>query len=102
MKARKRILSILLSAFVFMAMHDFIIAHVDSDTQAELYMHKVENVPLCDASVLHELIHMTLMSVNQAPSCAPEITISKTWGYCTIDNAFSSLLKHRLYRPPIA
>ena len=101
MKARKQILTLLLSAFVFIVMHDFIIVKIDPDTQAELYMHKVENIVLCETSVLHELIHQALMNVSQSSSSNIYMTYNKTWSYFDIDNTFSSLLKHRLYRPPI-
>ncbi len=101
MKAKKQILGLLLSAFIFMAMHDFIIGYIDPDTQTELYMHQVKNQLLCEASVLHELIHQVLMTIEQISSPDIYFTYNKTWSYSDIDNTFSSLLKHRLYRPPI-
>ncbi|HIP59558.1 MAG TPA: hypothetical protein EYH01_03920 [Campylobacterales bacterium] len=102
MKARKQILGLLLSAFVFIVMHDFIMVHIDPETQTELYMHKIENVALCETSTLHELIHQALMSTVQLFYSDTSIVSSKTWVSYEIDNTFSSRLKHKLYRPPIA
>jgi hypothetical protein len=102
MKIRKQILTLLLSAFVFIVMHDFIIVKIDSDTQTELYMHKIENVTLCETSVLHELIHMSLIYVDQLSSSVNYMIDVKTLAFFEIDKTFSSHLRYRLYRPPIA
>lgn len=102
MKAKKQILGLLLSVFVFMAMHDFIIYQIDSDTQTELYMHKIENIALCEASALHELIHQTLMNTILLLCSDTYIAYPKTWIFYDTDNTFSSILQQTLYRPPIA
>ncbi len=101
MKTKKLILKLLLSIFVAMAMHDLIVGYIDSDTQTELYMHKIEKIALCDASVLHELIHQVLMNTDHSNSTLIHELHIKNWVSYDVSNIFSSLLQYKLYRPPI-
>lgn len=102
MKAKKKILAMLLSVFVFMAMHDFIIGYIDTDTQAEVYIHNVENVSVCQASVFHEHIHQVLMLFDALPK-EPIIVPDNLSSADISENQHfaSSLHQHRLDRPPI-
>ncbi len=102
MKAKKHILKVLLSAFLFIVVHDFVLGYIDTDTQTNLYMQKIEEVALCcDTSLLHELIHQALMSTDKISSALWYEQYSKTWVSYDIDKAFSSLLKYIHLRPPI-
>lgn len=102
MKVRKQILRLLLSAFIFVTVHDFVIGYVDADTQVDLYMHQAQQAPLCSASVIHELIHMSLISIESSCDISSYLISEKTWVQTRKDNVFSSLFQHRLDRPPIA
>lgn len=101
MKFKKQILSILISTFVFMAMHDFIIGHIDTDTQAELYIHNMQNTPMCESSVLHEMIHMTLIGINQIRPFFDYSLSNTSLINDDILDRFISGLPCKLYRPPI-
>ncbi len=102
MKTKKYILRALLSAFLFIVVHDFVLGYIDSDTQANIYMKKIDKVALCDATVLHELIHQALMSTDKISSLQEYEHYSKSWVSYDIDDAFSSLLKYIHLRPPIS
>ncbi len=102
MKTKKYILRALLSAFLFIVVHDFVLGYIDSDTQTTIYMKKIENTALCDVSVLHELIHQALMSTDKISSLQEYEQYSKTWVSYDIDDTFSSILKYIHLRPPIS
>ena len=102
MKAKKQILRVLLSAFLFIVVHDFVLGYINPDTQASISKNKIENITLCDASVLHELIHQALMSTDKISSVFDYEQYAKTWVSYDVDNTFSSLLKYIHLRPPIA
>ena len=101
MKAKNHIFKILLIAFVFLTVHDFTIEYIDSDTQAELCTYKVEKVPLCEASIFHELIHQALMMTP--PDLKGELFFYdlKVWVRNRRISFPSSVEKNSLYRPPI-
>ncbi len=100
MRMRKNILKVLLIAFVFVAMHDFIMVYVDSDTQVELCLKKVEKIDLCNTSVIHELVHQSLVNIDQAPPISYYEHL-KLWVSYETDDSLSSLLQYKIYRPPI-
>ncbi len=103
MKARKLILRFLLGAFVFMAMHDFIVDYIDSDTQTELYMKNIDNnTILCETSQLHELIHQTLLEFIYSSNLSINPLSKHISLYQDRNDIYSFLLGHKLYRPPIA
>ncbi len=100
MKTRKNILKVLLIAFVFVALHDFIMVYIDSDTQVELCLKKVKKIDLCNTSVIHELVHQSLVNIDQAPHILYDVH-TKLWISYDINDILSSLQQHKLYRPPI-
>ncbi len=101
MKTRKYILKILLSAFVFIALHDFVIGYLDADTQVEIYVNKIEKIHLCKASVLHEHIHQSIMDIPDLNSAELSID-NRVWVFYTGNSFFASDFRLRLYRPPLA
>ena len=82
-------------------MHDFVINHIDPDTQTELVLYKAEQVPLCDASSLHEFLH-TLMMITPSRYDAQSYHDSLKTPLCIEPKTliFSTHL-HSLFRPPI-
>ena len=101
MKARKTVLGILISTFLFVAIHDFIIGYIDPDTQVELYMHKIEQVPLCESSSLHEHVHNTMMTTVEYIESTLDHHTKKI--YLTFEeiNQYIFFNYNRLDRPPI-
>lgn len=77
---RHVLLSVLLSAFGFFVVHDYVIADVDTDTQYELCKIDSENRVLDLPSQIHEHIH-TLLSV---PECEPKAPLKVTDTLCRL------------------
>ncbi len=62
---KKFLLTLLLSVFVFVSVHDYIIVAIDQDTQSELYLYESgQIVVVCDVTQTHEALHDALMAVN--------------------------------------
>jgi hypothetical protein len=102
MKIKKQILGLLLSAFVFITFHDFIIGYIDADTQSELYLSKIEKVPLCESSTLHELIHHSLMTTLFENRDCPYFDNINSSHFIDAFSYYHFLNYHKLFRPPIA
>jgi len=102
MKIRRGILTLLLNAFVFIAMHDYIIAHIDPDTQVELYMQEIDNTPLCDSSNLHEHVHSSMMTILELLQDSSYIYDNRLALYFEELNPYIFFNYDRLDRPPIA
>ncbi len=59
---KKFVLTLLLSAFVFISVHDYIIESIDQDTQSELYLYDLGAVEaVCDITKTHEVLHDILL-----------------------------------------
>ncbi len=99
------ILGVLVAAFLFVTVHDFVILHFDGDTQTELILKedgKLDTEQMCKSSQVHHALHDMLVAadvvvlrfcmVAEAPS--NENFIYHTFHEYTF---FQSL-----YRPPIA
>ncbi len=65
-KARTSLLSVLLFAFSFFVVHDYIITEIDADTQYELCYMDIDKSVIDLPSQIHDHIHLL--------SAAPEIT----------------------------
>ncbi len=62
---KKFLLTLLLSAFVFVSVHDYIIVAIDQDTQSELYLYESGQIAaICDVTETHEALHEALMAVD--------------------------------------
>ncbi|GEM_PF-7046871 len=102
---RNYILALLLSAFVFITVHDFIIDAKDYDTQTELILEangQLDFEQMCKVSQLHDSLHEMLL----APDLVPDIKV-KTEEIKTNINLFHTkyiidFIPQSLYRPPIA
>ncbi|WP_345988565.1 hypothetical protein WCX18_00255 [Sulfurimonas sp. HSL1-2] len=62
---RQLLLSVLLSAFSFFVVHDYVMADVDTDTQYELCLAQSDTGALDLPTKIHEHIH-SLMSIPEA------------------------------------
>ncbi len=99
------ILGILLSAFVFITVHDFVITYFDNDTQSELIMKAqgdIDAEQMCDISLVHESLHEMVLATDLVVECGVETmlipeNISSSYTLPYIGEVFQSL-----YRPPIA
>ena len=101
MKLKRWILTLLLSAFIFVVMHDFVMNKIDPSTQTELTFSKIEQVPLCDVSSLHELLHASMMVTPckyEEKSYHDSLKMSH---YTEPKTLIFSTHLHSLFRPPI-
>lgn len=99
---KKFVLTFLLSAFVFVSVHDYIVVHIDHDTQSELYLYESGQITeVCDTTEKHQALHDSLMAINivffdiekkENPHCSP---LGST-------NFFLNLSSTSIYHPPIA
>ena len=99
------VLTLLLSAFVFIVVHDYVISHVDNDTQTELvYLESghIDTEMLCDISKLHHHLHESFIGTAYFGEFLLNDTVCKTFvqNYTPTFTPFD--LSHTLYRPPIA
>ncbi len=62
---KKFVLTLLLSAFVFLSVHDYIIVTIDQDTQSELYLYESGQIATVDkATQAHEALHDALTAID--------------------------------------
>jgi len=101
MKIKKWILKLLLSAFVFIVVHDFVMNQVDPETQVELTLYKMEHIPLCDASSLHELLHASMIAIPCRCDAKGYHDSYKTHLYTEPKKPIFSTHLNSLFRPPI-
>jgi hypothetical protein len=102
MKLKRRILGLLLSAFIFIIIHDFVIGWIDSDTQAELTTYEIQQISLCESSIVHENIHNSLMTTVDVIYAYNTLSYIKLSTYHNEVNLYSFFTQNRLYRPPIS
>ena len=69
-------LSVLLSAFGFFIVHDYVIADVDADTQYELCYSQEASVTLDLPSQIHEHIHVLLSVPASEPSLPGSLPVA--------------------------
>ncbi len=98
---RKFILSLLLSAFVFISLHDYIIETIDQDTQRELYLYESGQVSdVCDVTQAHQTLHDSTMAINTITYNASSAKSSYTLAHTR--NSFVPLApSNTIYFPPI-
>lgn len=101
MKIKRWILTLLLSAFVFIVVHDFVMNQVDPDTQTELVLYSAEQTPLCDTSSLHELLHASMMVTPCRYEDKGYHDSLKMSHYTEPKTLIFSIHLHSLFRPPI-
>lgn len=101
MKIKKWILKLLLSAFVFIVVHDFVMNQIDADTQTEIALYKMDKIPLCDASSLHELLHASMMVTPCRCDVKSYHDSYKTHLYKEPKSPIFSTYINSLFRPPI-
>jgi len=99
------ILSLLLSAFVFIVVHDFVIDVKDHDTQSELIMKasgQIDFEQMCKTSQVHDALHEMFVAPDlvlklKLPASEIKTTINLFHPTYIID-----FIPQSLYRPPIA
>ncbi len=99
---KKFVLTLLLSAFVFICVHDYIIETIDQDTQSELYLYDAGQISsVCDITQTHEVLHDTLIAIDviHSPLCSQYAIHSATFD--ETDFSPTSFPKGIFY-PPIA
>jgi hypothetical protein len=101
MKIRRRVLGLLLTAFMFIVVHDFVIMDIDPDTQVELYMHKIDSSTLCESSNLHEHVHISMESIFNSNELNRYRFDAKSSLYFEEINPYIFFNYDRLDRPPI-
>lgn len=99
---KKFILTLLLSAFVFVSVHDYIIVSVDHDTQSELYLHESGQISeVCDSTEIHQILHASLIAIDTlfyAQSSDKELYITPL----NTPNLFPTSSPESIFNPPIA
>ncbi len=101
MKFRTLIMSLLISAFVFIAFHDYVVGYYDSDTQVELSYAHVSKQPLCNASTVHEIIHHSMVFYEDAVSLLPSTALIHLPYFLEPSQPLKPL-QQTIDRPPIA
>jgi Ni2+-binding GTPase involved in maturation of urease and hydrogenase len=100
MKFKSLILTLLLSAFAFVIIHDFVVQHYDADVQIETSYVHTHNKMMCDASVLHEHIHsMMFYAIDSELYVVESVNFSPTF---LEDSQHTNTTSKALYRPPIS
>ena len=97
---RSSILSVLLFAFAFFIVHDYIIVDVDADTQYEFLYVQHDKTALDIPSQIHEHIHILLAMAEpqSTPLVHPLISI-QTYD---LQNRLSSYISPVPNRPPLS
>jgi hypothetical protein len=101
MKKKRWILSLLLSAFMLVAFHDFVIQYYDADTQVELSLKQTHGQTVCDMSNIHEQIHHSMMLYN-VNNTVFLVEASYFSPYFIKKTQLIQTFKQSIYRPPIA
>ncbi len=101
---KRYILAILLNAFVFITVHDFVLNSIDSDTQQELVLlenNKLTATSICDTSKVHHHLHESLISCQMQNFDISNDTICKTYVNSYKSQIVPDFTPLNLYRPPI-
>ncbi|MGB5965739.1 MAG: hypothetical protein WBF77_13085 [Sulfurimonadaceae bacterium] len=98
--ARVKILSVLLFAFTFFVIHDYVMADVDADTQYELYYAQCDKTVLDLPSQIHDHIHILSDVPNTQTALAPSILPAAEPIY--IQTTLASNILPVPQRPPLA
>jgi len=101
MTFRSLIISLLLSAFVFIAFHDYVVGYDKSNTHIAFSLSATTDQPLCATTTIHETIHHNIVF------CKNEVTpISLSamlhLPYFTEPSQPLKPLQPNIDRPPIA
>jgi hypothetical protein len=99
------ILGFLLSVFVFITVHDYIIAVEDYDTQTELIMEasgQLDFEQMCKISQIHDCLHEMLIAANIEETLHFSKTMIKTQKPLFHNHFYIDFFPGNLYRPPIA
>ncbi|WP_345976978.1 hypothetical protein [Sulfurimonas sp. HSL3-7] len=97
---RLTMLSVLLFAFSFFIIHDYVMVDVDADTQYELCYAQSDNSALDLPSQIHDHIHVLLAAPDIEKSLAPSFLVSPKPLY--LSAAFNSNTLSVPQRPPLA
>ena len=100
MKFRSLTISLLLSAFVFVAFHDYVVGYYDSDTQIELSFSHVTEEPLCTATTVHEIIHHSMVFCENEASLMPSTAMLRLPYFMEPSQPLKTL-QQNIDRPPI-
>ncbi len=99
---KKFILSLLLSAFVFVSVHDYIIESIDHDTQSELYLYESGQIDaVCDVTKTHEILHESLIAADIIFTSLCLSCVSKN-AIDTYIQLFPTTSPQSIFNPPIA
>ncbi len=98
------IMAILLGAFVFITLHDFILKSIDYDTQQEIVLldnNRISIDAICDTSKIHYHLHESLLSFNISKDSLVGIMLFKTYmGLVNFQKPLEFII-FDIYRPPI-
>ena len=101
MTFKSLIMSLLLSAFVSIAFHDYLVGYYHGDTQIENALSHMSEQPLCTASTVHEIIHHSMVFCATETSVMPS-TPMRHLPYFTKPSQRLQSLQKSIDRPPIA
>ena len=66
---KKFVFALLMQAFIFVVVHDYVIESIDSETQSELYLYASgQLLEPCDVSKIHQVLHDSMMAIDVLPS----------------------------------
>ena len=98
--AKVKILSVLLFAFTFFVVHDYVMTDVDADTQYELCYAQSDQIVLDLPSQIHDQIHILLDVPGSQAVLTPSFLPSKKPIY--LQAALLSNILSVPQRPPLA
>ena len=102
---KKFVLKILISAFVFIVVHDYVIAYFDSDTQSELILAKkseISDIYMCDLSKTHQYLHESLICINPCHNLTIKDIHLKKDIFPSVLTILAYDLINQIYKPPIS
>jgi len=98
---RKFVLALLLQAFIFVIVHDYVIESIDSETQSELYLYASGQLSQpCDVSKMHQVLHDSMTAVEIPYIMMPEANITDK-SQRDMTQFVLSFFPQSIYYPPI-
>ncbi len=99
-KIKPAVLSVLLFAFTFFVVHDYVMVALDADTQYELCYAQADDIIMDLTSQIHDDIHILSASLElQEQKIEIYLTSTKPYTYL---RSFNSHTRYVLLRPPLS
>ncbi|NPA82341.1 MAG: hypothetical protein GXO31_07000 [Epsilonproteobacteria bacterium] len=98
------ILAILLAAFTFIIVHDFVITVEDTDTQTELILKdsgQIDSTQMCNVTQVHDFLHEMIVAPDILSDFSLSLVIAEDNKIFLDSKLYKDFLPSSLYKPPI-